>query len=108
MTKIINTIGILLSLLTAAGIFLHDARIDKAAYVSREYAYKHKIASVADLGILSDSHIHPERAIRTLNGLTYQSPSIHPREDKTKRYLLQNSEPRGRHAFDNYYLPIVA
>lgn len=108
MMKFINTIGIILSLLTAIGVFVHDTRIDKATYMSKEYSYKHGKTSTTDAGIMTDPHIHPERAQRTLNGLAYQSPSIHPREDKSKRYLMQNSEPRGRHAFDNYYLPIVA
>lgn len=108
MTKFINTFGIVLSLLIAAGVLVHDGRIDKVTYLAKEYAHKRITSSAGDAGIMAEPHVHPERAQRTLNGFSYQSPSIHPRENKMKRYLMQNSEPRGRHAFDNYYLPIVA
>ncbi len=107
MTKFINIFGIILSLVTATGIFIHDARIDKATYMSGEYLLKRNVVTT-DAGTLAEAHVHPEHTQRTLNGFVYQSPSIQPRENKSKRYLMQNAEPRGRHAFDNYSLPIVA
>ncbi|HTK39295.1 MAG TPA: hypothetical protein VL362_00340 [Patescibacteria group bacterium] len=108
MTKFINIVGIVLSLVTATGIFIHDARIDKATNLSTNTLFKRTAATTTDASMSSDLHTHPERSQRTLNGFTYQSPSIQPRENKSKRYLMQNAEPRGRHAFDNYNLPVIA
>lgn len=108
MTKFTNTIGIILSLVTATGIFVHDARIDKVAKLSSDYVYRRNLVNSSDGSMVSEPHVHPERAQRTLNGFSYQSPSIQPRENKSKKYLMQNVEPRGRHAFDNFNLPIVS
>ena len=105
MRTLINNFVIILSLFTAPGVFMHDAQIEKVTASSH----------VADGKVTHDSgmtasepHAHPERTNSTLKGFAYQSPSIQPREQKLKKYLMQNIEPRGRHAFDNYYLPIVA
>lgn len=103
MTNIINTLGILLSLVTATGVFVHDSRIDKATNLGSLVSF----AQIND-ATATDPHVHPEHSQRTLKGFSYQSPSIQPRENKSKRYLMQNTEPKGRHAFDNYNLPIVA
>lgn len=108
-TKILSYFTIVLSLLTATGVFIHDARIDKATFGHGSAHYKRNvIASGTDIGLQSDAHVHPEKIQKTLRGFAYQSPSIHPRETKHKRYMLQNIEPSGRHAFDNYNLPIIA
>lgn len=112
MKKFTNIMIAALSLLTATGIFIHDGRIDRAATV-RPISFKHASDSGAaggagDAGLTGNPHTHPEKAGRTLKGFAYQSPSINPRESRSKKYMLQNAEPRGRHAFDNYYLPIVS
>lgn len=104
MTNIINTIGILLSLVTATGVFVHDARIDKVTNISNST----HLAQSNEASIAAEPHVHPENSQRTLRGFSYQSPSIQPRENKSKRYLMQNAEPKGRHAFDNYNLPVIA
>jgi hypothetical protein len=108
MQKLFNTIAIILSLTTALGVFIHDGRIDKAAVSLR--ASKHAITSlpVANSKNKSDLHTHPERTSRALSNFAYASPSIHPREHRSKRHLLQAIEPHGRHAFDNYYLPVIS
>ena len=114
MQTILNSCAILLSLLTATGVFIHEAHVDRATYASI-YARKQAVKTtpnapaVADLvGIGADPHTHPEHNNRTLKGFSYKTPTIPPRESKMKRYLQQNIEPRGRHAFDNYSLPVVA
>lgn len=107
MTNIINSLGILLSLVTATGVFVHDARIDKVTHVS-SYALKRTASAAADVSLAAEPHVHPESSQRTLKGFSYQSPSIQPRENKSKRYLMQNASPKGRHAFDNYNLPVIA
>jgi len=107
MRTILNFFIILLSLCTATGVFIHDARIDRATSIVHDHVVRRAIQSGTDIGIASDVHTHPEKTGRTLNGFAYQSPSHPPREQKMKRYLQQKIEPRGRHAFDSYYLPIV-
>ncbi len=108
MKKLFNILAVALSLFTATGVFVHDARIDKVTGYSMEPLYKKSASYSADSALIAEQHVHPEHSQRTLNGFSYQSPSIQPRENKSKRYLMQNAEPKGRHAFDNYNLPIVA
>lgn len=113
MQNIANIIIASLSLVTATGIFIHDGRIDRAASTFRPISAKHSTDSgtagaSADAGLAGHPHTHPEKASRALKNFSYQSPSINPRENRSKKYMLQNAEPRGRHAFDNHYLPLVS
>ncbi len=112
MQKLTNIIIATISLLTATGVFIHDGRIDRAAVSTRPISAKHSSDSgstgSSDSGLSGNPHTHPEKVGRTLKGFAYQSPSINPRENRLKRYLMQNYEPRGRHAFDNHYLPIIS
>lgn len=112
MKKLTNIFIAAISLLTATGVFIHDGRIDRAALSTRPINAKHATDSGAtgasDSGLSGNPHTHPEKAGRTLKGFAYQSPSINPRENRLKRYLMQNYEPRGRHAFDNYHLPVIS
>lgn len=110
MQAIIHTFAIVLSLVTATGVFVHDAKIDKVGSASKlavQASHRSKL-SVTDGMTAAEPHTHPQRASNTLQGFAYQTPTYPPREKQLKRYLLQNIEPRGRHAFDNYNLPIVA
>lgn len=112
MNTVINTFAIIISLLTATGVFVHEAHVDRATATSvaaRKAA--HKVARTnptpADANIGAEPHTHPEHGAKTLRGFSYKSPKVPPREQRAKKHLLQNHEPRGRHAFDNHYLPLV-
>ena len=109
MHTLFNTLGVILSLLTATGVFIHDARIDRAAVVPSTVSSKKAAAKVtlSELGLSGGDHTHPEHTSRTLSGFTYKTPNYPPREMRIKRYLMQNVEPRGRHAFDNHHLPFL-
>lgn len=109
MQKTINIFGVILSLLTATSVFIHDARIDRAAAAPSLYTAKRTTSKVtfSDLGFVGGDHTHPEHNSRTLSGFAYKTPNYPPREMRIKRYLMQNVEPRGRHAFDNYHLPFL-
>lgn len=104
-----------ISLLTAAGVFLHDGRVDRAAntVLSRpaEESYsKVEVATRFNAFLENDAHAHPDHnAARTslLSSFDYQSPSIPPRNQEHKKHLLQEYRSRGHHAFDNYNLPVV-
>lgn len=109
MQHVFNTFGVVLSLLTATGVFIHDARIDRATSASTIYTVKKTSSKVtfSDLGLVGGDHTHPEHNGRTLNGFTYKAPNYPPREMRVKRHMMQNIEPRGRHAFDNHHLPFL-
>ncbi len=109
MNKLLNTFGIVLSLLTATGVFIHDVKIDHITPAAIKTAAKKSAYKTphADLGLSTSDHIHPEQINRTLQGFAYKTPMYPPRVSRMKRHLLQNYEPRARHAFDSYYLPEI-
>lgn len=110
MNTIIQSIAIIISLLTATGVFVHEAHVDRvtAATANARKAAKNPKAPQTDIKLGAEPHTHPDHGAKTLRGFSYKNPTALPREQKMKKYLLQNVEPRGRHAFDNYNLPIVA
>lgn len=106
-----------ISLMTAFGVFMHDGRIDKAALTSVRYYEKPVLLSQSTVGarfrdfVATDAHTHPDHNAAKnslMSSFSYQSPSIPPRESQHRRHLMQLMEPRGRHAFDNTNLPILA
>jgi len=106
-----------ISLVTAFGVFLHDGRVDKATLTAVRYYDKPVMISPSAMGarfrdfVATDAHTHPDHnaAKRSLmSSFSYQSPSIPPRESRHRKHLMQLIEPRGRHAFDNVNLPILA
>ena len=104
-----------LALLAAFGVFMHDGRVDRAAATAINKPIQIKFEDIA-IGervrtfMDGDAHTHPDHnAARAslLNSFQYQSPSIPPRNQEQKKHLMQECQPRGHHAFDNYNLPIV-
>lgn len=120
MQDIFNKVMTIISLLTATGVFMHDGRVDKAAMTAMASplvaveAGANSPASVASKFadfLRVDGHTHPDHnaAARSLmTAFAHQSPSIPPRGNEQKKHLLQECEPRGRHAFDNNNLPIIS
>lgn len=116
MQKFLHYFALSISLFTACGVFIHDGRIDRATSSTLRPASPVQSASNRiskfqhiDAGVNTDPHTHPEKVGKSLlKGFSYQNPSVPPREQKSKKYMLQNQAPRGRHAFDNYHLPVVA
>ena len=102
MQNIFNQFIITLSLATATGIFIHDGRIDKAV------EYKPLPLEVTAQKISTQPHNHSEHHGKPLSNASKQTPSRPPRVYRMKRYMLQNYEPKGRHAFDNCFLPVVS
>lgn len=119
MQTVLHLFTIFISLSTATGIFIHDGRIDRVVgsgggqvqtVQSKRPAAKNTNGQSGDLGLHTDPHTHPQHASAGLKSFAHKNspnPSYPPRELKMKKYLQQNYEPRGRHAFDNHYLPIV-
>jgi hypothetical protein len=108
---IINPIAILISISTAAGVFVHDMKIDKMTLtalalpaVIASYEASSKFA-----GLSPDLHTHAERSSlsQVVNDLKAQNPRIQPRTNEDKKHLMQKHAARGYHAFDSYRLPIA-
>lgn len=108
MNNLLNSLAIFLSLFTATGVLVHEAHIDRLATASNMSRKNYHASASPDLTLGSDPHTHSTHGGRTLNGFTYKTPTVPPRETKYKRYLMQNVEPQGRHAFDNSNLPVIA
>jgi len=111
----INKIMVVVSLITALGVFMHDGRVDRAAITALHRPFD-LIESPLELSdrvrtfVETDAHTHPDHnAARSslLNSFAYQSPSVPPR--KNQHQVLAEAGINGaRHAFDNANLPIVA
>jgi len=104
-----NSLALLVSLVTASSVLLHDTRIDRAAMAASSLplptAYEESNASKL---LSSEAHTHVERvsvsqAVKDFSGNT---PRIQPRNED-KKHMMQKRVARGHHAFDNYNLPIV-
>jgi hypothetical protein len=102
MQKIFQQLVVTLSLATATGIFIHDGRIDKAV------EYKPVPLEVTAQKIATQPHTHAEHHGKPIGHNGHRVPGRPPREHRMKRYMLQNYEPKGRHAFDNHFLPVVS
>lgn len=114
MQQFIKSFTVFISLFTATGVFIHDGRIDRSLTTGTQpvqsvHAKKAPVKNpVPDSG--PDPHTHPTHAsagLKAFGQKTNPNQSYPPREQKMKKYLQQNIEPRGRHAFDNYNLPVV-
>ncbi len=112
-----------LSLVTALGVFMHDGRVDKATVIAVTTDPIEVVPAPtpdAELGSMAmrlrefaatDAHTHPDHNAAKaglMNSFAYQNPSIPPRTKDQKRHMLQEYEPRGRHAFDNTNLPMTS
>jgi hypothetical protein len=111
LANLLHPILAIMSISTAAGVLVHDTRIDKAAVSA--LAVPSIMASIdgssSKLSALSgDMHTHVERGslAQAVHDLKAQNPRIQPRIDERKHFL-QKHVARGYHAFDNYNLPIV-
>ena len=105
MKILFNILVSTLSLLTAGGVFVHDAHATSVASLKlpRYSAVDQHPDSLLDV------HFHADQtpAQSLLSNFTYQSPSVPPREADNKR-----QHPRrfilSRHAFDNSALPLIS
>jgi len=107
--QIINPIIVAMSLSTAAGVLLHDTRIDKMTATALSLPSLVTYADVDKVPYLkSDLHNHIERGSlsQAVNDLKAQAPRIMPRSED-KKHALPKYVARGHHAFDNYNLPLV-
>lgn len=108
-SNLTNTLALLLSLVTAGSVFVHDTRIDKAAVAATALPAPASYEENASKTLLSgDAHTHVERASigQAVKDLTGRTPRIQPRNDD-KKHSLPKRVGKGHHAFDNYNLPIV-
>jgi hypothetical protein len=102
---ITTPITVLLSLMTLAGVTLHDTKVDKltTALVGIPLI----IAANADgslKSIASDPHTHTEHV--SVKDVKTSQPRIMPRSEQ-KKHLMQKNMPKGANRYDGYVLPIA-
>lgn len=90
-----------ISLLTVSGVFVHGVHASSFVPVNSAHAASKSVS------VDSDAHTHPTAVKSPINGFSYQDPGYPPRDNRQKKYMMQNYEPRGRHAFDNHHLPVI-
>jgi len=106
---ILHLLAIAVSLATASGVMIHDSRFDKALDGHLSWKTDNQPMKY-DSSVHPKPHIHPDHTnVGSPRGGQNQNPnpSFPPREQRLKKYVAQNIEPRGRHAFDNHHLPII-
>lgn len=109
-TTALNIFMIFTSLVTVTSVFLHDTRLDKAAFVATLPISTLSAETGAKLVHISpnDFHTHVERtSLGHAASFLHASPSVIPRAQEDKKHLMQRNVGRGHHAFDNYYHPLV-
>lgn len=107
---ILHLLAVAVSLATASGVMIHDSRFDKAMDGHLSWKIDNKPLQY-DSGFNPKPHVHPEHFNNSaLKGSQHHNPtpSYPPREQRMKKYVTQNIEPRGRHAFDNHHLPVIS
>lgn len=98
-----------LSLVTVAGVLVHDTRIDKATTTALTLPIALVAVDAASklTALSGDPHTHSERGSlsQAMRGIGGGTPRIQPRDDD-KKYHLQKKVAKGFHSFDGYYLPL--
>lgn len=104
MIQIISKLSLLFILGLAASILVHDLHIN-SFITSHHYKHVNDNKYVSQ----SDPHVHPERASRSLlHGFAYGNVSITPREKRSGFAVKHVSLMKGRHAFDDMIMPVLA
>jgi hypothetical protein len=105
-SKIINSLTLVASLVTASSVLVHDTRVDRAVVAVNALPLPATYEETSANKLLSpgDPHTHVERTSIQKNFASV--PRIQPRNDE-KKHMLQKRVAKGHHAFDNYNLPIV-
>jgi len=111
-TSIFNLFSAFVSFSTLFGVVFHDTHIDKyspAMLGVPSIMIAHSDADAA-LKLSSEAHTHTERVSlnAAVRNFTNENPRIQPRLSNEKKYVLQKNVMKGHHAFDNYYLPVLA
>ncbi|MGB2787043.1 MAG: hypothetical protein WBB94_01525 [Candidatus Saccharimonadaceae bacterium] len=117
MKRLLHIFVSTVSLFTATGLFMHEMHVDQAlsTFEYRTYSRVSLTSLLTSMQLQPgkvelDMHTHvdhnPANSLLSLNNMI-STPSIIPRSDY-RRHMLQNEEPKGRHAFDNIYLPLIS
>lgn len=105
-------LSVIVAAMTFVGIALHDTKLDTMTRFA--IALPAMVATYEGAQMLhlfgGDAHTHVEKvSVSNLAGKhTAYMPRVQIRRDETKKYRFNSGEPKGRYAFDNYNLPIIA
>lgn len=110
MNKLLSISTIFLSFCTVSGVMIHGAHLDQitgSSHISRPSDPGQH--SGTNSSVDANTHPHAEFQNSTLFRYLQQSGANYPAERaKYKKHLLQNQAPKGRHAFDNCFLPLIS
>ena len=94
---------VLVSLLTLAGLVLHDTRIDRLARTFWGIPAAMAVTEGFNHSMKTDDHTHVERI--SLNETKSQQPRLAPRYLEQKKHVLPRGVPKGTRIFDSYSIP---
>lgn len=106
-----SPLSILVSFSTLFGVIIHDTKVDQfTTTLLATPAVMSSYEGVAGVIKGADPHTHVERLTLSqyVRGMSSDNPRIQPRLSDEKKYALQRNVMKGHHAFDNYYLPVIA
>ena len=105
----LTKLSVPIAIITMVGLAMHDTKIDKLATIAMVPVI---IASYEGLGVLlhSEAHTHVEHVSvqKTANQATSLLPHLQARHNEDTRYRMGKRNNKGRHAFDNPALPVIA
>jgi hypothetical protein len=110
LSNVVNSLALLISLSTTAGILMHDNHLDTIATAA--FSLPSMVPNYEATGRIinfgNELHTHAEQTSlsQSLQEISAQNPRIQPRTDD-KKHLLQKRVMRGYHPFDNYSLPLA-
>lgn len=96
---------VIISLLTLAGVVLHDTKLDKLARTFMGVPSVMALTEGVGHSMKADDHTHVER-ISLSQMKSSDQPRLAPRYLEQKKHMMQKSVPRGTHNFDFYNMPI--
>lgn len=110
MKHLIERFAIVVSIITALGIVVHDMKIDKFTLTALALPV---VVATFETGsrmalFANDAHTHVERTsfAEATADLRATSPRIQPRSDD-KKHLMQRYAARGDRFFDSYNVPLA-
>ena len=108
MEKLLSFSTLLLSFCTVSGVMIHSTHLSQVTGGSHIMRTNTSDSGTGHASVDNNTHPHAEFQNSTLFRYLGGTSANYPAERaKYKKYLMQNQAPRGRHAFDNHFLPIV-
>lgn len=98
---------IALSLVTSAGVFVHDTKLDQATTTALARPSEAQEGSKGPVKLANMPHTHSERGslYQAVKDVKNGNPRLNPRENE-RRINMTKKVSKGVHVFDGYYVPL--